>query len=54
MLKKSAAGASFCNILKYKINTFYLSRIQKLAPDMHMTRLLHVLHILHLLKQISN
>ena len=32
MLQKSAAVVSFCNILKYKINTFYLSTIQKLAP----------------------
>ena len=31
-LQKPAAGAGFCNVLKYKFNTFYLSMIQKLAP----------------------
>ena len=31
-LQKPAAGTGFCNVLKYKINTFYLSTIQKLAP----------------------
>ena len=33
MLQKPAAGAGFCNILKYKADSFYLSRIQKPAPD---------------------
>ena len=32
MLWKSATGASFCYILKYKINTFYLS------PAFHVSR----------------
>ena len=31
-LQKPAAGAGFCNVLKYKVDTFYLSTIQKLAP----------------------
>ena len=31
--QKPAAGAGFCNILKYKANTFYLSTIQKPAPE---------------------
>ena len=31
-LQKPAAGAGFCNVLKYKADTFYLSTIQKLAP----------------------
>ena len=34
MLQKPAAGAGFCNILKYKADTFYLSRIQKPAPEL--------------------
>ena len=33
-LQKPAAGAGFCNVLKYKADTFYLSRIQKPAPEM--------------------
>ena len=32
-LQIPAAGAGFCNVLKYKADTFYLSTIQKLAPD---------------------
>ena len=32
MLQKPAAGAGFCNVLKYKDDTFYLSPIQKPAP----------------------
>ena len=32
-LQKPAAGAGFCNVLKYKADTFYLSTIQKLAPE---------------------
>ena len=30
-LQKPAAGAGFCNVLKYKTDTFYLSTIQKPA-----------------------
>ena len=32
-LQKPAAGAGFCNLLKYKADTFYFSTIQKPAPD---------------------
>ena len=32
-LHKPAAGAGLCNVLKYKADTFYLSTIQKPAPD---------------------
>ena len=32
-LQKPAAGAGFCNVLKYKADAFYLSTIQKPAPD---------------------
>ena len=32
-LWKPAAGGSFCNVLKYKADTFYLSTIQKPAPE---------------------
>ena len=31
-LQKTAAAAGFCNVLKYKADTFYLSTIQKPAP----------------------
>ena len=31
-LQKPAARAGFCNVLKYKADTFYLSTIQKPAP----------------------
>ena len=31
-LQKPAAEAGFCNVLKYKADTFYLSTIQKPAP----------------------
>ena len=34
-LQKPAAGAGFCNVLKYKADTFYLSTIQKPAPEVH-------------------
>ena len=30
-LQKPAAGAGFCNVLKYKADTFYLSTIHKPA-----------------------
>ena len=29
----SRPGAGFCNVLKYKADTFYLSTIQKPAPE---------------------
>ena len=40
MLQKPAAGAGFCNALKYKADTFYLSTIQKPAPGMDLTDLI--------------
>ena len=33
-LQKPAAGAIFCNVLKYKADTFYLSMIQKTVPGL--------------------
>ena len=32
-LQKPAAGAGFCNVFKYKADTFNLRTIQKPAPD---------------------
>ena len=34
-LQKPTAVASLCNILKYKIDTFYLGSIQKPTPDLY-------------------
>ena len=36
-LQKPAAGAGFCNVLKYKADTFYLCTIQKPAPDTYVS-----------------
>ena len=41
-LQKPAAGAGFCNVLKYKADTFYFSTIQKLAPGEDVSYLLYL------------